>query len=112
MADGTLIVHKNRTNVYRVELPYPAPDDIFESEIREDRDQDSELVATFDVEFIEPGDVDEEINTILKLTLDDSEVAGVTIEKAFFDIKRTSNGEPLPVFDAPVRVRFRDTVTE
>lgn len=98
-------VFKNRTNTIRVSLGMDVSSDTFIAEIRTKANHLSELIATWDVRFETDGTDGE-----LILTLDDSDIEGLTFKYGFTDLKRISAGEPLPVF-APVRVVFIDTVT-
>ena len=102
MADA-IVVHKGRTNIITVSLGIDVSDDIITSDIRT---ESKALIASWDVDFDSDG-VDGE----LILTLDDSVTVGITQTRGVMDIKRISGGEPLPVFDMPLEVEFRETVT-
>lgn len=102
-----IIVYKNRTNVITVAMGMDVSSDILTSEIREKKEIDSALIAEWDITFATDG-VDGE----LVLTLDDLVVAGITETSGYMDIKRVTAGEPLPVFDKPLYVEFRNVVTE
>lgn len=102
-----LIVHKNRTNVLSVSLGYDVSADIFTSEIREKALVGSPLIAEWDCDFLTDGTDGE-----LVLTLDDSLVQAITQKSGYMDIKRLSGGEPYPVFNAPIKVVFQETVTQ
>lgn len=105
---NTVIVYKNDTNVIQVDLPFEIADgDSFTSQIREDKISTSTLIATWVVE-IEEADED---HTLLKLTIDNSNLTEVTQTKGYMDIKHVSGGEPSRVFKSPLRVRFKDVVT-
>ena len=80
--------------------------DTITAQIRTAPDTDATLVATFAVTV-----VDAPTGEIL-LVLDNSVTAGIDVGSGYMDIKRTSGGEPLPVFDRPLEVRFAGTVTE
>jgi hypothetical protein len=101
-----IVVHKGRTVVIPVSLGMDVSLDTFTSQIRVDKKHDSDLIATWDVSFLTDGTDGE-----LLLTLDDSVTQ--TIEKTigYMDIKRVSAGQPINLFDEPVEVAFRDTVT-
>lgn len=101
-----LIVYKNRTNIVPVNLGFDVSADTFTSEIREGKTPTSTLIATWTVSFLTDG-----TDGALLLTLDDSEADAITQKVGYTDIKRVSGGEPLPVFSAPVKVLFQDTVT-
>jgi len=47
----------------------------------------------------------------LILTLDNSLVSAITQTMGFMDLKRVTAGEPVPVFNRPLRVRFQEAVT-
>lgn len=103
---GELIVYKNRTNIVPVNLGYDVSADTFTSEIREDKNSTSPLIATWTVSFDTNG-----IDGKLVLTLDDSDLTSITQKFGYMDIKRVSGGEPLPVFADPIKVLFKDVVT-
>lgn len=103
---GKLHIYKGRTNVIQVDLGQDVSEDTFVSEIRADRDSASSLIATWDVAFVTDG-----TDGLLTLTLDDSITSAIVASSGWTDIKRTSGGEPLPVFAEPVRVVFKDVVT-
>lgn len=110
MAD--IVVHKNRTNVLRVSLGMDVSLDTFTSEIRAEANNSSTLYGTYVCNFLTDGTDGE-----LVLTLDDSEVLSANpvladVKKGYMDIRRLSGGEPYPVFNAPIKVVFQDTVTE
>jgi hypothetical protein len=67
---------------------------------------DAPLVATFTVAVIDAPTGE------LTLTLDNTPASGITVDFGYMDIKRVSGGEPLPVFDRPLEVKFRGVVTE
>lgn len=101
-----VIVHKNRTNRLTINLGIDVSGDTLTSQIRAEEDHTSTLIATWVVTFETDG-----TDGVLLLTLDDVITAAITVDSGFMDIKRLSGGEPLPVFDRPVEVSFRGTVT-
>lgn len=101
-----LIVYKDRTNVVQLNLGFDVSADIITSQIREQTNKDSTLIATWTVAFAGDG-----TDGQLILTLDNSLVAAITRRSGFMDIKRLSGGEPLPVFDSPLEVEFLGSVT-
>jgi len=101
-----IVVHKHRTNVITVGLGIDVSTDAITSEIRSKPEVDSPLIATWDVQHTTDGTDGE-----LTLTLDDVHTSQITVASGFMDIKRVSGGEPLPVFDAPLEVVFRGSVT-
>lgn len=101
-----VFVDIGRTTTLQVGLGFDVSADAFTSEIREQIDPTSPLIATWNVVFATDG-VDGE----LILTIDDTDSAGITQKNGYMDIKRVSNGEPLSVFEEPLSVIFRKTVT-
>lgn len=100
-----LRVYKNRTNVIQVDLGMDVSGDTITSEIRAEKSFESELLATWTVDFLTDG-----TDGVLVLTLDDSDLDSIVGNKGWMDMKRTSGGEPLPVFSNPLRVRFVEAV--
>jgi hypothetical protein len=103
---SNVVVYKNRTNTVLVNLGIDVSGDTFASEIRVDKNMTSTLIATWTVTFLTTG-----VDGRLKLVLDDSVTSVITQTVGYMDLKRTSNGEPLPVFATPVKVVFRETIT-
>lgn len=99
-----IIVHKGRTNVLPVSLGIDVSGDTLTSEIRT---QGGDLIATWGLVFDGDGSDGE-----LILTLDDSITSEISHPSGLMDIKRVVNGEPVPVFDMPLEVEFRETITE
>lgn len=104
MAD--IVVYKNRTNSLAVNLGFDVSGDTFESQIRAKANVDAELIAEWTIAFMTDG-----TDGRLILTLDDSVLSDISQRTGYMDIKRTSGGEPYEVF-APLKVSFKDTVTE
>lgn len=102
-----IIVHKGRTNILQVNLGMNVSTDTFTSEIRAEPTQESPLLATWVVSFVTNGS-----DGKLKLTLDNVITDQIAANNGYMDLKRVSNGEPVPVFDMPLEVSFRGTVTE
>jgi hypothetical protein len=100
-----VIVHKSRTNVLRVNLGMNITGDTFTSEIRAEPDVESALLATWVVT------VSDAIKGELVLTLDDVTTAQIKATSGFMDLKRVTGSEPVAVFDRPLEVTFRGTVT-
>lgn len=98
-----IIVHKNRTNIITVSLGYDVSGDTITSEIRT---QDGTLIASWEVTFDSDGSDGE-----LILTLDDSITVGIAYTNGLMDLKRVIGSEPFAVFDSPVEVEFRNTIT-
>lgn len=103
---GKVVVHKGRTNVLTVSLGFDVSADTITSEIRAQPDQASALIATWSVAFTTDGTDGE-----LTLTMDNTATGAIEATSGYMDIKRVTGGEPVPVFDRPVEVEFRGTVT-
>lgn len=101
-----VIVHKGRTNVLQINMGIDVSASTFTSEIRSGPDAESPLIATWVVAFLTTG-----IDGKLKLTLDNTITAGISANSGYMDLKRVAGGEPIPVFDRPLEVSFRGTVT-
>jgi hypothetical protein len=102
-----VIVHKGRTNTVIVKMGIDISADTFTSEIRTEPDVDATFIAAWTVSFVTDG-VDGE----LKLVLDDVVTKQIRASSGYMDLKRVSGGEAIPVFDRPLEVTFRGTVTE
>ncbi len=101
-----VVVFKGRTNIVTVSLGVNVSTDTFKSEIRTEPEGTAPLIATWAIAFAANG-VDGE----LVLTLDDSVTSLITANNGYMDLKRTSAGQPVPVFDRPLEVTFRGSVT-
>jgi len=104
-----IVVHKGRTNTVIVKLGINVTADLFTSEIRSEPTQDSTLLATWAVSFLNTGSDGQ-----LKLVLDDLVTSQIKATNGYMDLKRMvggSAGEPVAVFDRPLEVDFRGTVT-
>lgn len=101
-----IFVYKNRTNIITVNLGMNVQNDTFASQIRAEKNDTSTLLATWTVSFVTNGS-----DGLLKLTIDNSQLGSITRSNGFMDIKRTTSGEPVAVFDDPVEVIFREVVT-
>lgn len=99
-----IVVHKNRTNVITASLGIDVSGDTLTSEIRT---ASGTLIAAWTVVFDGDGTDGE-----LILTLDNSITAAIEHPSGLMDIKRMMNGEPVAVFDAPIEVEFRETITQ
>lgn len=104
---NAVIVHKGRTNTIRVNLGIDVSADTITSEIRSEPEVEAPLIATWVVTYVNDGSDGQ-----LILTMDDLETAAIKANSGYMDIKRVTNGEPVPVFDRPLEVTFRGTVTE
>lgn len=101
-----IIVHRGRTVIIPVSLGIDISGDTFTSEIRTDKDPEATLIATWTVGFATDGKDGE-----LVLTLDDSVTSQIEHSTGYMDIKRVTAGEPVNVFDEPLEVLIKDTVT-
>lgn len=101
-----LVVYKGRTNIVPVSLGYDVSNDTIVSEIRVEKNRESELIATWSISFLNDGTDGE-----LILTLDDSETEDVVRTIGYMDIKRISNGEPLNVLDDVIEVLIKEPIT-
>lgn len=104
---NTLVVHKHRTNIVRINLGYDISDDVITSEIRSEPSVESPLLATWGVEFETDG-----TDGKLVLTLSDLVTGQIDVNLGYMDLKRVSGSAVYPVFDRPLEVSFRGTVTE
>jgi hypothetical protein len=98
-----IIVHKNRVNVLSVSLGFDASGDVITSQIRSEPDTEAPLIAEWNVTFLTDGSDGECVFTIGEID--------ITANSGYMDIKRFSEGQALPVFDKPLEVDFRGTVT-
>ena len=104
---NTLVVHKGRTNTVNVTLNQDITGDVFTSEIRTEPTQSSALIATWVITVADAAAGD--------LTLGMTDVISGQIKQdvGYMDIKRVmSGGDVVAVFDQPLRITFRGTVTE
>lgn len=106
-ADKALIIHRGRTNVITCGVGFDISADTITSEIRVGPNENSDLVAAFDVAFLTDG-VDGE----LVLTLDDDVTRNITHTNAYMDLKRVTGGEPMSIFLHPIRVTIQGVVTQ
>lgn len=100
-----VIVHKGRYNRIIVNLGISAVGSTFVSEIRTNPTVESILIAAWTIGFLTDG-----TDGKLVLTLDDT-VRNITASKGFMDLKRVVFGVPIPVFDQPLEVLIRGTVS-
>ena len=106
MTQDPLVVYKGRTNVFEVKLPYDVSEDVLKSQIRVGADSDTPLIAEWVIEFKSDG----KDGSIL-IVLDDSAASVIGHTFGYTDIKRITDGEPVPVFDNPLPVFFCDEVS-
>ena len=105
-----VVVHVGRTTVVTVSLGYDVSADTLTSQIREDKHRNAALIGEFVVEFLTDGTDGELVLTLDNSLTTDPETPLPT--KGYMDIQRDASGEPVSVFDKPLRVVFRGTVTQ
>ncbi|MET0786496.1 MAG: hypothetical protein ABWY25_07320 [Paenisporosarcina sp.] len=101
-----VIVHKDRTNVVTVSLGIDVSADTITSQIRSEPDVNAPLIATWEVSFKTNGADGE-----LILRLDNTETSQIKANSGYMDLRRVVGTEPISVFDTPLEVSFRGTVT-
>lgn len=106
MSSDAIVVHKGRTVTIEISLAFSVAGDTITSEIRKGRSSSSPLIASWTV-VIKPDGT----NKNLILTLDNSTTSAITEKIGYMDLKRVSAGEPLPIFEDPLQVSFKDVVT-
>lgn len=102
-----VIVHKGRTNTVIVKMGIDISADTFTSEIRAEPTVESAFIAAWTVSFLTDGRDGQ-----LRLVLDDNVTSQIKANSGYMDLKRVTGGEPIPVFDRPLDVAFRGSVTE
>jgi len=100
-----LIVYKGRTNVVEVDIGSDITTNVITSQIRAQPRRDSELIVTWTVVVLNAK------LGLLSFTIDDVISGAITADSGYMDIKSVVGGEPYPVFDRPIEVEFRETVT-
>lgn len=101
-----VVVHKGRVNRIQINMGYDVSDDVFTSQIRSHPDVEATLLGTWTVTFDTDG-----TDGVLILRLDDT-LRNIDVDKGYMDLKRVSGSESLPVFDKPLTVAIRETVTQ
>lgn len=102
-----IVVFKGRTNTVALSLGIDVSEETITSQIRTEPDLSSPLIAEWDVTNETDGTDGE-----LILTLDDTITSEIRVNSGYMDVKRISGGEPFAVFDRPLEVIFRGSVTE
>ena len=104
---NTVVVHKGRNNTVDVNLFQDITGDVFSSEIRTESSRDSTLIAYWNVT------VTDEESGELSLYLGSTTTGYIRQQAGYMDLKRvTEDGSIEAVFDQPIRVIFRGTVTK
>lgn len=101
-----IFVHKGRLTVVPVSLGIDVSQDTFKSEIREFPHPESDLLLTWIITFLTDGSDGE---LLLTMPADDS--VGIDVVTGYMDVKRTTGGVPVKLFDDVIEVVFRDSVT-
>lgn len=101
-----IIVYKGRLNTLTILMGTDVSADTFTSEIRSSPTVEATLLATWVVAFDTDG-----TDGVLVLTLDD-QTRDITATKGYMDLKRVTSGSAIPVWETPLEVEFRGTVTE
>lgn len=101
-----VIVYKGRDNVVKVHLGINVSGDTFSSEIRSEPTQTAPLLATWTVAFESDGS-----DGKLLLSMSDTVSGQIAADVGYMDLKRVSGSSVLQVFDKPLEVVFRGTVT-
>jgi hypothetical protein len=101
-----VIVHKGRVNYTPVNLGFDVSAETLTSEIRTHPTVDAALIVEWEISFVTDG-----TDGKLMLKIDDT-ARDIVPTKGYMDIKRVVDGEALPIFDEPLEVIFRGTVTE
>ena len=101
-----VVVYKARTNVLPVNLGIDVSGDTFTSQVRSKSDHTSTLLMTWTVAFETDG-----TDGILRLTVDDLVTEQIEVDSGYMDLRRVTGGEPVPVWDKPLEVEFRGSVT-
>lgn len=102
-----LIVHKGRTNVVIVELGFDASAETYASQIRSEPNVESPLLAEWEVSFVTDGS-----DGKLQLFLSETVTAQIVPQSGYMDLKRTVGFINSALFDQPLEVSFRGTVTD
>ncbi len=77
-----------------------------QSDIRVAKSLTSELIASWTISFVTDGRDGE-----ILLTLDHTITEKITKTIGYMDLKWIRGGQPFPVFDEPLEVIFKDSVT-
>lgn len=101
-----IIVQKNRTNYVTLDLGIDITGETITSQIRSEPEVSAPLLAEWVVT------VTDALTGKCLLTLDNTFSGQIVATSGFMDINRLSGTEPLAVFDQPLEVAFRGTVTE
>lgn len=105
-ATNPVLVFKGMFTEVRVSLGYDVSNDTFASQIRVGRSQDTGLIADWICSFVTDGSDGE-----LVLTMTPEVSSLITHTQGYMDVKRVTEGRPVPVFETPLVVHFKEHVT-
>lgn len=100
-----VIVHKHRVNELTINLGFNITGDTITSEIRSQPSQDGPLVATWTVTIINATTGE------IKLAMNAAVSGGINVETGWMDLKWVHSGSAKAIFESPLEVSIRDTVT-
>jgi len=103
---NTINVPRGRTKTVKVSLGRDVSASEFSSDIRVDRDKESDLIASWVIEFATDGTDGE-----LVFTLDDLTTASIEAKSGYMDIKEVKDGEPTNANYEPIEVSFFNVIT-
>lgn len=101
-----VIVHIGKRNVVTVDLHKDVSSDTVTSQIRTQPTTNAPLIAEWDVNFLTDG-----TDGKLVLSIEYLVSSQIKAKTGFMDIKIVVNDHPMPLFDKPLPVVFRDGVT-
>lgn len=102
-----LRIKRGRKLTVNLYLGFSVVGDEFYSQIRSGPSTDSELIADWDCSLVTDGS-----DGRVQLVLSAEKSQNVAHTTAYMDVKRVSNGFPVPFFRRPIEVIFEDVVTE
>lgn len=102
-----VVVHVGRYNELQVQMGIDVSGDTFTSQIRSEPDQDATLLASWVVTKPNGG-----TDGLLLLTMEANISGQVDVSSGWMDLKRVSGAKPFAVFDRPLEVSFRPSVTQ
>lgn len=105
--NSEVVVHKGRTEILQVNLPYDISRDTILSQIRVGPSSNTTLIAEWSVRNRTDG-----TDGQLIFTLDSEITQNITVYEGYMDILRISAGEPLCVNSDPIKVIFRNGITK
>lgn len=103
---NSLIIHRGLTNTFPLVLGYDTTGDTIASQVRTGPDRSYPLLLNFVVTTVDAS------NGEYTLTIDDTFTSQVVVDSGYMDILRITGGEPVPVFEEPLQVIFKGTITK